>query len=251
MFESIDPSKHRVKPVVERLLSAVERYRALQDRFLTRFKKHIGLIDAVSWQAQDFDVDVAIANVEGPAIEVAGPTLSGFHMLSREKVTAAGKDYYVSNVYDGLYEMLSWEPPRFAKTASVDFVADAQSLPFADASVGLIFASCLPIDIRKGTIREAARVLELGGLLLWQATFIDDFKDAQAAGFELVAYEWEMPTKVLRHIEGNISDIYALQEIVFKSAQKEGLATNEGMGVEENKHMYAPRHCIFRKVRLG
>lgn len=73
-------------------------------------------------------------------------------------------------------------------TGQIDFQADAQNLPFGDGKISVLFASCLPKEIRGRTIQEAERVLEDGGLLVWLSGFDEDIESAKKIGLEPMKY---------------------------------------------------------------
>ena len=75
------------------------------------------------------------------------------------------------------------------KVEKLDLLADATKLPLADNSLGCLFASNLPGDIDEEVIREASRVLEPGGILVWQGGETQDVAQAELAGLKVVQYQ--------------------------------------------------------------
>jgi len=132
----------------------------------------------------NFHLQNEINKRQGIFIEVGGPTKQGF--ISLEGITLP-KEPIISNI--------SSTPPGTATKEEVKLqhpkiklIADATSLPFPDNSIGLILASCLPSRIRSSTLAEAYRVLEPGGLLIWQGGRIEDLAEAKRIGFKLQQY---------------------------------------------------------------
>lgn len=238
----------RVGPIAESVLQTLERVSLAQRRFFHRIKSRLGLIHSVGWSEDQFDVADALKTIRGPIVEVGGPTPDGFRMIHKRMIAESGKQYLTTNVTDGLYQPVGENPTKVAKMQSVDIVADIKHLPFADRSMGAVFASCLPMDIRADAMLEARRVLEDGGLLVWQGTFSDDFEVARRVGFEVVAYEWEIPSQIQKILPANLDlkDIDA----VIQAMQKATIQKDMTKQVGEYEHMYAPRNVIFRKMPI-
>jgi hypothetical protein len=68
-------------------------------------------------------------------------------------------------------------------------------MTFNEKTVGAVFSSCIGSinveglqqdDIREKTIKESYRVLEQGGLLIWQGGNEEDFTSANKCGFRLL-----------------------------------------------------------------
>lgn len=70
----------------------------------------------------------------------------------------------------------------------VDFRADATALSIASGKIGVLFVSCLPIEAREQFVKESKRVLEIGGILIYQGIRTEDIETAENAGFRLVEY---------------------------------------------------------------
>ncbi|MDP3888417.1 MAG: methyltransferase domain-containing protein [bacterium] len=119
-----------------------------------------------SFIREGFELYGALTQLSGPIIEVGGPTsyepdlLLDFNKLD--------KKLFVSNISPGL-PIFDYDDGHFVGyIGKVDLVADAAKLPLADNKVGVLFASCLPPEIREGFFDEAERVLEPNGLLIYQ-----------------------------------------------------------------------------------
>jgi hypothetical protein len=137
------------------------------------------------WTKEGFSIEDEIRDRQGPLIEIAGPTDYGFELVDLSKLD---KKVFVSNISPGcpLYDDVTGE--FLCYTGQVDFQADAQNLPFRESGIGILFASCLPKEIRNRTIQEAKRVLEDGGLLVWQGGTDEDIESAKKIGLEPVEY---------------------------------------------------------------
>ena len=226
---------------------------------LDRFRKGVGLKENIGWRKPDFDLSSELSKRKGPFIEVAGPTLGGFDIVRPKDIKSADKPYFTSNITEGL-------ETYGRKVAPVDFVADARHLPFTDESIGAVFASCLVADIRKEAIQEACRVLEPGGLLVWEGTFSDDIEVAEHSGFALVGYEWPLEKKVSQFLppETDKADISSLQKKVLQIIQEK---VSDSMRIDYDRnstgeakipqdigkkvlfaHQITPRSCLFQKV---
>lgn len=143
---------------------------------------------SVEWQEEGFDLQQALDERTGPFVEVAGPTLFGYSML--DNVTLP-KGVYVSNrdlpAVTNLY-------------GSPDFQADATNLPLANNSLGALFVSNMaPMgsehnpDLWEKFMKESARTLESGGLLIAQGLDKENIPYAEAAGLKPVLIHYEEP----------------------------------------------------------
>jgi ubiquinone/menaquinone biosynthesis C-methylase UbiE len=121
----------------------------------------------------------------GPLIEIGGPTPnqwatdSAYNLIDTNTLT---KKIITTNITSGVdvwdYSDETGEEEK-VDFLPVDIQADALRLPFKSSSVGAIFASALPVEIRVGALQEAVRVLETGGLLIWQHGIEQDRKNAE------------------------------------------------------------------------
>jgi len=156
------------------------------------------------------DLTAALNATRGPIVEVAGPTTAGFAAIDAARLE---KPVLQSNLMAGLplwgdrieqddaaFGVRPYHGPptpsmvkagmaRAPKwlVGRVDFQADATALPLRDKVLGAVLVSCLNRPSRPGALREAARVLEAGGLLVWQGAFAEDLLLARSLGLELVA----------------------------------------------------------------
>ena len=151
---------------------------------------------------EGFDVRKKLKELKGPLIEIAGPTLGGYKIVDFNLV----KDrIHVSNIYPGA-PVFDGETGDFVGYyGKVNFQADAKRLPFGDERLGAIFISCLgkinkeglPSDIkfeetseskeelRKKVFEESWRILEFGGILVFQGVTEQDLDKAEEIGFQL------------------------------------------------------------------
>ncbi len=131
-----------------------------------------------NYKENGFDILEQLRTRKGSFVELGGPTERGYELVDINKLD---RKLHVTNIdprgcpiYDP-YNPAIKNPIRFLP---IDFQADATNLKFADNSISALFASCLNNDIRTRAIAEIARVLEEGGLLIWQVGGKDDILDA-------------------------------------------------------------------------
>lgn len=98
-----------------------------------------------------FDLQAELENLEGPSIEIAGPTAKGyvFNVASKDggveaidlfqKAGEKGK-VYISNIFTGIPHFIG---EKVELRGAVDFVSDAQNMPIRDSEAGVVFCSCL------------------------------------------------------------------------------------------------------------
>ncbi|MBP9820247.1 methyltransferase domain-containing protein [Candidatus Woesebacteria bacterium] len=139
----------------------------------------------------EFDVLTALHKVKGQFIEIGGPTQPHYVLetpylvvdtkklpkpLITTNITPATK------VFEPDYETGEYSEAQLLPT---QVQIDGRQLAFADNSVGAVFASALPVEIRGKVLVEAYRVLEPGGVLIWQYPFVSDLHSAVKVGFSL------------------------------------------------------------------
>ncbi|MDO8561126.1 MAG: hypothetical protein Q7R91_02840 [bacterium] len=168
-----------------------------------RFKE--GKIDWEVRAREGFHPVEEIKRVEGPTIEVAGPTDEGFFFHDiRKNITRPGKldlfkerEVFVSNLYPGRSEFAMGKFNRFVGMA--DFIADARELPIKEGRVAALFCSCLGQMGQKG--REEMRRL----------------------GFEKTALRLESEKKAAsgrNRLENSIKGSTRLREEVIQEVQR-------------------------------
>lgn len=133
-----------------------------------------------NWIENGFVAKEAVNKTKGPAIEVAGPTERGYSLVNAE---ALDKKLQVSNI-----KAKGVKYCEGVVQGEIDFQADAVNLPLVSGSVGSLFASCLPKEVRIGALNEAQRVLEDGGLFVYQGVVTEDILRAEKLGFKLVQF---------------------------------------------------------------
>lgn len=112
----------------------------------------------INWEVrarEGFHAAEEIKRMEGPTIEVAGPTDEGFFFHDiRENIVRPRKidlfkerKAFVSNLYPGSPRFEQGQFNHFFGTA--DFIADARELPMKEGKAGVLFCSCLgPMGVR-------------------------------------------------------------------------------------------------------
>lgn len=131
---------------------------------------------------QKVKLEDLISSTHGPTVEIGGPTEEGYHM--DKGMTWHPVPDYVSNV--------SPERPTLygqdIGSQDINLVLKADKMPFAAASVGVVFASNLPQEARTSTLEEAHRVLKNGGCLVYQGGYAEDIEKAVELGFRFSQY---------------------------------------------------------------
>ncbi len=143
----------------------------------------------------DFDVYEKIEQLEGPFVEVAGPTEGGYTLIDIDALKP--REIYISNIFPGAPRYNTDSDGIESYYGNVDFQADARQLPLKDESVGALFVSCFPKspsiayhgntqgeNQRLIVIQEALRVLRKGGILVWQGGADEDLEFARGIGFK-------------------------------------------------------------------
>jgi hypothetical protein len=154
-------------------------------------------------RAAGFDLHAELRARQGTFIEIGGPTSSGFGVLDGQ---SPPQRVFVGNITPGM--VIFRQNGSMALEGRVDFVANGTELPFANDSIGCFFASCLPLSVRKETLSEAMRVLEPGGLLIWQGTFHEDLAVIRELGFKVVQVSPEHNnTLVLQKIQTKVAPL--------------------------------------------
>lgn len=135
-------------------------------------------LDWSRWRNPGFNVREELKHVNGPLVELAGPTDWGFELVNTNNLP---KKLHISNVPEGFCS-------DAVPVGPVNFFADATKTPFQTGKVGAIFVSCLYKPLRVDALREANRVLENNGLLIWQSAVLQDIELAKNLSFEVAQY---------------------------------------------------------------
>ena len=138
------------------------------------------------WTKGGFNLHETIQQTTSPLVELGGPTPQGYELVDFDNFP--DKQILIINIdpqtvkrdLDNRNYSISPEKKR------VDLQADATKLPFEDQSIGVLFASALPIDIHADIFRDAVRVLSPGGIMVWEGGREEDINLAKNNGLELV-----------------------------------------------------------------
>lgn len=149
----------------------------------------------LSEASDDFSVRQALEATKGPFIEVGGPSEDEYWLgYSLYDTKFLNKKLHVSNVNPGVPIVnRKGEVVRYGR--KVDFRADARQTPLRDESVGALFASNLPQEIRADVTEEGRRIVEPGGLFFIQGFLKKDIDYAKEQGFE-VKESWVYKSQV-------------------------------------------------------
>ncbi len=138
----------------------------------------------IEWRERGFSLYDYIENTKGLILEVGGPTIDdvGVNKLWLDSSTIKGKNTIISNI---------------TPEAGVDLVADGRNLHFDDNSVSMEFAASLGArgmdkhQLRKEVFTEAWRILEPGGLLVYEHGQLADIANACQLGFDIMQWKFE------------------------------------------------------------
>lgn len=131
---------------------------------------------------EEVKLEDLISSTHGPTVEIGGPTEGGYHM---------GKDTTWHPVPDYITNVSPERPTLYGQdigSQDINLILEADKMPFAAASVGVVFASNLPREVRMPMFQEVCRVLEDGGYLVYQGGLEEDIKKAGELGFTVEKY---------------------------------------------------------------
>lgn len=176
--------------IISKIRDVFERYYAT----IAEKEQYIKGLMPENWKDPDFDIEKKLESINGPLIEVAGPTEGGYSIIDMDSL---GNKIYVSNLTKGC--PISKDGKTVNYFGKVDFQADAKQLPFQEGKIGAVFCSCLGkvgktngdllrermenVLLREKAIEEAMRVLEPGGLIVIDNFVLEDMKMAEHLGF--------------------------------------------------------------------
>lgn len=174
------------------------------------------------WKKEGFDIKEKLSKIDGPFVEVAGPTEKGYSIV---KLDDLDKKVFVSNITPGWTEFNDQTGESIELKGNVDFQADARELPFKDSTIGAVFCSCLgelhssskavdikhALKLRIDALKEIFRALKSEGVLVWQGGKEEDVRFAQDIGFNVDQYE-----------VSNIADLYYTKKPVFNVVFEKG-----------------------------
>lgn len=170
----------------------------------------------LSWAEEGFDLKSKLSQIDGPVLEIAGPTHDGYVALDEAAILP--DQVLTSNV----------SLPQ--ETEKLHLLADGRKLPLGDQTLSVVLVSALTIidesvamsydlsmldvahkeyadygkgiesdmshgheyqkthqrnNLRISTMEEASRVLKTGGILIWQFGLPEDIEVARLNGLEL------------------------------------------------------------------
>jgi SAM-dependent methyltransferase len=163
-------------------------------RFLKTRAGELFGVPMAEWKKEDFSLYEDLAKRSGIFLEVGGPTPEGYESVDFKKIQQnTGKKVLISNIArDGHLSLLDKDTvikeDKLKKMDRIDFQADVRQMPLVDGSVGGLFASCLSVR-GKNVFQEASRILEPGGIFVYQGCGINDVLECQQYDLELVDYQ--------------------------------------------------------------
>lgn len=165
-------------------------------------------------QYQDSLID-RLKKVGGPLIEAGGPTKEGYALVD---VARLPKKLITTNIVRVIPEFTGFDSTDSGLRPDVQ--TDVRAMPLRDSGVGALFVSCLgglpkfnrdnnDLESRKETtealrghaLKEAWRIIEDGGYLVWQGGKKADIAQALDLGFHPVTMDREMYYSDSGHVE--------------------------------------------------
>lgn len=150
----------------------------------------VGRVEALlpqeQWEMPSFNIYEALKDRKGQFVEVGGPSL-GYALVDFLEVNAqTGKRIQITNLPDkdlipGVIEQIG--------DLKLDARVDVRNFPYEDESIGALFSSCFPSGVRQAMIAGATRILEPGGLFIYQGFDTADMAYTLGKGFDLLAYQ--------------------------------------------------------------
>lgn len=155
------------------------------------------------WFKKNFLLIEEVKRIKGFFVEVGGPTKDGFDLIDYKDIR---KRIFISNITKGVSEYDTKTGEFLGYFGKIDFLIDGRHLPFKDNSIGIIFASYLPHNMRMSIWAEIFRVMRNNGLLIWQGyiekekieKLMNDYK------IEIVAYSSIYRKEIKKYFRNNI-----------------------------------------------
>ncbi len=194
-LREMDPNTEQTpKEMQSSIEKVLEKFRKYKGGFAKKLEDLYIFLDHSTTRTtleEGFDLKKELVNLEGPIIEVGGPTrLPKFEGQTYvQSVQSSGRKMHTSNISRQIRVGEKEDrTPVYAKIKPeyIDFLADARQLPLKTGGVGALFASYLPINIRNEFIAEAHRALKDKGLLVMVSVEPENFNTAQQLGLEVV-----------------------------------------------------------------
>ncbi len=165
-----------------------------------RLKKKTGLLDALHWKDEGFDLDTVLDGLQKPMIEIGGPSAGGFRLADIGVLKKSGANLFISDI---------------RPTRGIDVQLDALQMPFADSSIGAIFMSFKPIDVETAKFaQEVSRVLDDGGLCIMRGVWVGDVEEMAKEGLVVRQYEWELRSEVREALRSKFNNLNLSQNSV-------------------------------------
>ena len=144
---------------------------------------------------ETFDPIQYLNNSKYPLIEIGGPTPPSYGsndqylIIDITKITKRIYPLNLTRTVD-VHEPLE-ETGEYVVTSQwpAKLRADGTQLPLPNEQISGVFASAMEIPLRERIIAEAARVLEPGGLLIWQTGEVRDKEIALTRGFKVIKHQ--------------------------------------------------------------
>lgn len=155
------------------------------------------------WKKEGFDIKKRLSAIDGPFVEVAGPTEKGYKIIELDELD---KKVFILNITPGASDFDDQTGEFVGFYGKVDFIADARELPFKDGAIAAIFCSDLgklystsvtvdqnqsgnKLNLRADALKEIFKALKPEGILVWKGGTEDDAVFARNIGFKVRQYE--------------------------------------------------------------
>ncbi len=144
----------------------------------------IKIVGNIEWTDPSFNISRELGSDHGVILEIGGPT----ELYCENTVYSLLKECCNNHVLiSNIEECDCYEDEEVSEP--IDLFADGKKLPFKLQSIKAIFCSCLYRDERKEILAEIARVIQLGGLLVWRGCNKKNIEQAERLGFQIVQVE--------------------------------------------------------------
>ena len=183
----------------DKTIEAFEREKQERRNFYLNLFKEVdelpNTLEVGYFKMKGFNIDKKLKQINGSFVEIGGPTVQEFNLINTKELP---KKLITSNI-------------RTHKNIDKpDFFADAKNMPLENNSVGALFSKNISIDSSeyKDLAKEAWRIIEPGGVFIFEGGRKDIFKSAKETGFNVVQHS----------VQTGKNDLYC--NFIFEKPQK-------------------------------